>query len=284
MLHILPTAPLHIQWILCLLIASFALSLLVGICGAVCRRLWQDRLLPISPMYRGSTFPTCWDIGYTILFFAYYISGYGDSSPMPEQLNQHNAMLAALIFTALVYLPMVLRLALLPVEREDTLCEPTAHGSRLKRDLLLVAGALFTIITFSSLYELSGLMKLIIHATDCPEHQEIVQAFLQGDTQVRVYICLAAVIFAPIGEECCFRGFMYSSLRKYAGPVWAAVCTSLLFAAVHMSLASVLPLFIFAVVQCVLYEKTRSLRAPILTHALFNALEIGFIFLFPSHA
>jgi membrane protease YdiL (CAAX protease family) len=54
----------------------------------------------------------------------------------------------------------------------------------------------------------------------------------------------------------------------------AGVCSALIFAAAHGSLAALLPLFVFGCVLAFLYEKTGSLWAPIAVHALFNGATV----------
>lgn len=43
-----------------------------------------------------------------------------------------------------------------------------------------------------------------------------------------------ALLFAPIIEECLFRGLMYGGYRRSLGPVWAAVLSTFLFWALHL--------------------------------------------------
>lgn len=298
------SAPLHVQWILGMLCAAFVLNIAVGVCGALCRR---TRLLPTTPsLYGGTAFPTCWDILYTVLFLFYFVfstgsetllAGGGDSNP----LQNKGILLVSLAFTALQYVPMLLRIMLLRPAPDRTPCEggslppipgqqpasapPTGSSAAgMLRDICLAVASVVFVILFAALYEHSGLMKLIVKLTGCPEYQDIVQVLFKADMASGLMIIVGAVIIAPIGEECCFRAFLYGSVRKYAGPIAAALTSSLLFAAIHVSLASTLPLFVFALVQCVLYEKTRSLRAPILTHALFNAIQVSVTLLFPPNA
>ena len=64
----------------------------------------------------------------------------------------------------------------------------------------------------------------------------------------------------------------------------AIAASSLLFAAIHGSLALMLPLTVLAVVLVWLYEKTGSIIAPILMHAAFNAVNFAMIKLIPQIA
>lgn len=94
------------------------------------------------------------------------------------------------------------------------------------------------------------------------------------DPVVLGLMAFAAVIAAPLCEEIVFRGYLYPAAKKFAGPWVAMVCSALIFAAAHGSLAALLPLFVFGCVLVVLYEKTGSLWAPIAVHLLFNGATV----------
>jgi membrane protease YdiL (CAAX protease family) len=87
-------------------------------------------------------------------------------------------------------------------------------------------------------------------------------------------MAFAAVVAAPLCEEIVFRGYLYSAAKSFAGPWVAALCSSLVFAAAHGSLAALLPLLVFGVVLVFLYEKTGSIWAPIAAHGCFNGATV----------
>lgn len=307
MLPDLHNLPLHTQWVCGLLIVSFLLCLLVGLGGMACRRLWGTP--SPTPLYSG--FPACGDVAYTILFIAYFvfssivfaaITGTSAAANAEEKLlSDFEALLINIAVTGALYIPMLVRMKQLPAHDELL---PTAvpggylpqlpHLPRLPhrplslalvmRELAMALIAILFVVTFTLVYENCGLKQLIVDTTGSPENQDIVNVFTSGGWDIRLLIIIGAVIIAPIGEECCFRGFLYGILRHSSGRLAAALCSSLLFAAVHTSLTSMLPLFIFALAQCYLYEKTRSLRAPIIMHALFNALELALTYMLSPHA
>lgn len=83
-----------------------------------------------------------------------------------------------------------------------------------------------------------------------------------------------AVVAAPIFEEFIFRGLIFGGLRRSFG-VWpAAAASAAVFAIVHPPI-SVLPVFVLGFAAAVVYERTRSLLAPMLAHAAYNACMIG---------
>jgi len=87
-------------------------------------------------------------------------------------------------------------------------------------------------------------------------------------------VCAIAVLAAPVTEELVFRGCLYGIGRKFWGCYPAMFSTSLLFALIHGHLPSLPGLFILAVALVLVYERTGSLWAPILMHAVFNGLTI----------
>ncbi len=100
------------------------------------------------------------------------------------------------------------------------------------------------------------------------------------DPMVLGLMAITAVIVAPLWEEVVFRGYLHPVMKKFGG-VWAgAICSSLLFAVVHNSLAHVLPLFLLALLLVWLYERTGSIWTPIAIHACFNGAQIGLLFAF----
>lgn len=113
--------------------------------------------------------------------------------------------------------------------------------------------------------------------------QETVKAFKSAEgLPVKVMMGVAAVIVAPLVEETVFRGFIYGVLKRYTDGWFAALCSSLLFAIVHMHLGSLVPLFVLALGLCAAYERTGSLLVPMWMHALFNGVSTTLLLLFPD--
>jgi ABC-2 type transport system permease protein len=83
-----------------------------------------------------------------------------------------------------------------------------------------------------------------------------------------------AVVAAPIFEEFLFRGLIFGGLRR-SFDVWpAALASAAVFAIMHPAV-SIVPVFLMGVCAAWLYERTRSLLAPMLAHATYNACVIG---------
>jgi membrane protease YdiL (CAAX protease family) len=86
-----------------------------------------------------------------------------------------------------------------------------------------------------------------------------------------------AIVLAPVVEEILFRAILYPFLKQHIRPWQAALFTCMIFAGIHLNLVTFLPLLFVGLVLVTLYEWTDTLIAPILTHALFNAVNFGFL-------
>jgi membrane protease YdiL (CAAX protease family) len=82
-----------------------------------------------------------------------------------------------------------------------------------------------------------------------------------------------------VAEELLFRGVLFPGIRDLGFPRLAVWGNSLLFAGVHLNLATFLPLLLLARVLTRLYEKTGNLVSCITAHSLFNALNFLLLFL-----
>jgi membrane protease YdiL (CAAX protease family) len=120
----------------------------------------------------------------------------------------------------------------------------------------------------------SLVIKIITLLHETPEQQIAVQVLeTTKDPAQRLVFALAAIVLAPLVEEILFRGILYPMLKHHGYPRLALWGTSLLFAAVHLHVATFVPLFVFGLILIWIYERTDTLFAPILTHATFNTIN-----------
>jgi membrane protease YdiL (CAAX protease family) len=95
----------------------------------------------------------------------------------------------------------------------------------------------------------------------------------------RICFGITAIVIAPVVEESLFRGILYPIIKQRTSPMIAVSITSLLFAAIHGNIMTFVPLTFFAVILTLLYEKTDTLLAPIVSHSIFNSANfVIFIF------
>lgn len=257
----------HEQAEVCVVAFALALCYALWFCGALAR--WAGGGLPAVPQYPDSLFPNKGDQILTAGFLLVFVwctvmagGGGADDGSRPNALE----LLFNLVFTLVLYTPMLVRyftLKKLPRPRFGII-----------QSGLMVLGFLMICWLGTAVVEASGINDWLIRTTSCPEQQEVVEELQEGSGLAPFFIALAAVIQAPICEECAFRGFLYNILKKHAGRVSATLASALLFAAVHASLPQLLPLFIFGVVQCLAYEKAKSLWLPMCIHAAFNSAAV----------
>lgn len=88
------------------------------------------------------------------------------------------------------------------------------------------------------------------------------------------WILPLALIAAPLFEEFIFRGLIFGGLRRSFGLWPAALASAALFAIVHPAI-SIAPVFVLGLCAALVYERTRSLLAPMVSHAVYNAVAIG---------
>lgn len=85
-------------------------------------------------------------------------------------------------------------------------------------------------------------------------------------------VVFAGGILAPIAEEIYFRGFVFGSYLKTRGPLVAYGATALLFAALHLNLPAILPIFVLSVIFCFAYQRTGSVVPSMIGHAVNNTM------------
>ena len=144
-------------------------------------------------------------------------------------------------------------------------------------------GLLWLVATYPLILATQSFVQAIFGETD--DSQMIVRYFIEHpDPRHRAAVIVMAVIVAPVAEEILFRGYFYGVIRRFGGRLAAILTSSLLFAAIHVHLPSMLGLGILAVILCLLYERTGSLWATITMHATFNATTIAVLIFFPELA
>jgi membrane protease YdiL (CAAX protease family) len=87
-------------------------------------------------------------------------------------------------------------------------------------------------------------------------------------------IAVLAVGFAPVCEEIAFRGFLFGGLRRFMRFRWAALISGGLFGLVHADPIRFLGLSATGVVLAALYERRRTLVAPIAAHFTVNLIAV----------
>jgi membrane protease YdiL (CAAX protease family) len=104
-----------------------------------------------------------------------------------------------------------------------------------------------------------------------PEQKDIAEKLGAVPLQV-----LAIAIAAPIGEETCFRGFLFGGLRERLPRLAAALVSALVFGGLHATTGvSAIPILTaFGFILALLYEKTGSIVPGVILHMLNNSIAL----------
>ena len=255
-------------WLVGALVAGSALSSAAGL--FIIRKPWElerfsrQFLLLILFVYLGLTF------GAFVQFFA------GKSEGQALGLR---IFMSAVCFQG-VLLGMMPRFL-----RDHGQTWSSAFGLSARPELAILFGGLVACL-FLPVGELiqRGSMEIISRLGYQPEAQAAVEALKSSSAWFdRVAMAIVAVVLAPVAEELLFRGILYPAVKRAGFPRLAFWGTSMLFALIHMNLVTFVPLFLFALVLTLLYERTGNLLAPVTAHALFNILNFAKFLWLESH-
>jgi membrane protease YdiL (CAAX protease family) len=93
-----------------------------------------------------------------------------------------------------------------------------------------------------------------------------------ASTSTRLVAMLLAVVVVPFFEELLFRGLLFAALARTLGAGAAAICSSVLFAALHPDPYAALHAFLGGVLACFLYCRLGSLWPAVAFHGWGNLL------------
>jgi len=109
------------------------------------------------------------------------------------------------------------------------------------------------------------------------QHTELWQDIVKSAAAAsgsRGWVVALAVVAAPLCEEFIFRGLIYGGLRRSMHAMPATVMSAAIFAVVHPPI-SILPVFVLGLCAAWTYERSKTLLAPMLVHAVYNAVVLG---------
>lgn len=134
------------------------------------------------------------------------------------------------------------------------------------------AGGVTFLIVLPVVAAVSLLWQNLLGALGVPiEQQDIVEMFAHADTAgLLIAMTLLATVVAPVGEELLFRAGLFRYLRLRV-PRWEALLLpAVLFGALHVNLATFMPLVALGVVFALAYERTDNAAVTMIAHGLFN--------------
>ena len=108
------------------------------------------------------------------------------------------------------------------------------------------------------------------------EHAYLQAIKAEGSFELLFWVCLSAVVVAPIFEELIYRVVLQTWLEHIVPPRQALIIVAAIFATIHR-LPDAIPLFPLALVLGYLYQRQRSFLTIVTVHALFNAVNIAIV-------
>ncbi|MGA4579660.1 lysostaphin resistance A-like protein [Limisphaera sp. VF-2] len=152
-----------------------------------------------------------------------------------------------------------------------------AFGLRLRPGRALGLGVATACVILPVAWALQLLTMAVLHRFHYPAEVQVAVQVLQTTPDWRQQLAMAVVAIglAPPAEEALFRGLLFHTLQQVGYPRLAWWGTALLFALVHANAASFVALVGLALALAWLYERTGNLLAPIVAHAVFNALNFA---------
>ena len=114
--------------------------------------------------------------------------------------------------------------------------------------------------------------RIIHRLVTTPEYIIDLGQIMQPDsTAGYIFLFLAVVIMAPIGEEIVFRGFLQKFLEQHWKDITRAVLvTSLLFAMIHFNPFWTIQIYMLGIILGFLSWKTQSIIPSIILHSMNN--------------
>lgn len=95
----------------------------------------------------------------------------------------------------------------------------------------------------------------------------------------RLVPLLVTGLFAPIGEELLFRGYIFNGFRHRLGVIPSVLLTGLIFGVMHFDLVRAIPLMIGGMGLNLIYLKTQSIYSSMIAHSTWNIAMTIIIYL-----
>lgn len=167
-----------------------------------------------------------------------------------DKLNNYisNKTLIIVLITLIIFLPIFYKLV--KKYKKD-------NNFKLKNIFLpIILGITISLIYNIILFNLNN----IFHFTN---------AFQLSSIPVIIQIISSGII-GPILEELVFRGIVYNKLKEFNKPIISIILCSVIFSLMHSNIMDMIYAFIVSFVFIYLYEKYKTLKAPIIMHMSLN--------------
>ena len=189
----------------------------------------------------------------------------------PEQINKFYLYLSFFLGQGIIILP--------PVYYLNIKNKPIFNSLRINpisaKTLLSSAVFSFGVIIIFDTFD-----RILHQLVPTPDYIIDLGNIMQPESTLGfIFLFLAVVVMAPVGEEIVFRGFLQKFLEEYWKEITRAVLvTSLFFAMIHMNPYWFVQIYILGILLGFLAWKTKSVLPPLILHGINNAMAMFFSF------
>lgn len=149
--------------------------------------------------------------------------------------------------------------------------------------LVIIPLGIFACIGFNYLVTMiadlaQSFINYIIDSFSLDIEYDIYEAFNETSSIIYsggiVMQVLATCVGAPLAEELLFRGLIHKRLRKILNVAPAMIISSLLFGIIHGNIIQIIYASLIGLICAYVYEKFKTIWAPIILHASANTLAV----------
>jgi membrane protease YdiL (CAAX protease family) len=213
-----------------------------------------------------------------VLFFAIGLTAVGIAVVITgESDSQSPQIVAAGLVATVIFDGLLIGIAYFFVVRRYQLSWRALGFRPLETDLWWVPPAAAV-----GLLVLNGIYTAIMQAIGAPglaPDQEYNDLF--DTTWLLPMVGVFTIFVAPLAEEVFVRGFLFPAFIGRLGVLGSALLTGLLFGAVHITsldtVGLIIPIGSIGVAFALIYYRTGSLWATIVTHCIFNTIAFAFL-------
>ena len=199
------------------------------------------------------------------VFSAFTVGGIimGATASSPEQINKLYLYISFFIGQGVILVPPIYFLTIKKKPILESLRIKTVSLPTIKNTFIFSVGILIAFDTLD---------RIIHKFIPPPEYIIDLGEIMRPDSTLGyIFLFLAVVIVAPIGEEIVFRGFLQKFLEEYWKDITRAVLvTSLFFAMIHFNPFWTIQIYLLGVILGFLAWKTKSVIPSILLHIVNN--------------
>ena len=187
----------------------------------------------------------------------------GISASSPEQTDKLYIYISFFLGQGIILAPPIYYLTIKQRPILESLRIKMVSLDTIQYSLIFSIGVLIIIDTID---------RIIHQIIPTPDYIIDLSGIMQPDSLLgHVFLFLAVVIVAPIGEEVVFRGFLQKFLEEHWKDITRAVLvTSLFFAMIHFNPFWTIQIYILGVLLGFLSWKTKSVIPSIILHSINN--------------